>query len=210
VRCCCSFACGGALQTRSPHAPCACRPLREHATAGGTLSACARRRQGEDKAALLKAVAQALYASKICSYAQGMNIIRAKSMEKDWGIEMGSLARIWKARARAPRAGARHARASSGAGLCACLRAPGLLLAAGLTAGTRMASAHGMPSLKWCSELVVEPAVCRHCVGHPQPLQTRYTRAAREAGHTRAHRAAASSARSSWTRSGKRTARTPT
>jgi hypothetical protein len=75
------------------------------------LSACARRRQGEDKAALLKAVAQALYASKICSYAQGMNIIRAKSMEKDWGIEMGSLARIWKARARAPRAGARGAAA---------------------------------------------------------------------------------------------------
>ena len=75
------------------------------------MSACARRRQGEDKAALLKAVAQALYASKICSYAQGMNIIRAKSMEKDWGIEMGSLARIWKARARAPRAGARGAAA---------------------------------------------------------------------------------------------------
>jgi hypothetical protein len=24
--------------------------------------------------------------------------------------------------------------------------------------------------------------VCRHCVGHPQPFQTRYTRAAREAG----------------------------
>ena len=46
----------------------------------------------------MKEVAQALYASKICSYAQGMNIIRAKSMTKDWGIEMGSLARIWKAR----------------------------------------------------------------------------------------------------------------
>lgn len=57
-----------------------------------------RARQGEDKAALVKEVAQALYASKICSYAQGMNIIRAKSMAQDWGIEMGSLARIWKAR----------------------------------------------------------------------------------------------------------------
>ena len=55
-------------------------------------------RQGEDKAALVKEVAQALYASKICSYAQGMNIIRAKSMAQNWGIEMGSLARIWKAR----------------------------------------------------------------------------------------------------------------
>lgn len=39
---------------------------------------------------------QALYASKICSYAQGMNIIKAKSDEKKWGVNMGGLARIWK------------------------------------------------------------------------------------------------------------------
>ena len=48
----------------------------------------------------MKEVAAALYASKICSYAQGMNIIRAKSMVQNWGIEMGALARIWKARHR--------------------------------------------------------------------------------------------------------------
>ena len=41
-------------------------------------------------------VRQALYAAKICSYSQGMNIIRAKSIEKGWNINMGSLARIWK------------------------------------------------------------------------------------------------------------------
>ncbi len=41
--------------------------------------------QGIDKAALVKEVKQALYASKICSYAQGLNIIKAKSAEKSWG-----------------------------------------------------------------------------------------------------------------------------
>lgn len=41
-------------------------------------------------------VTQALYAAKICSYAQGMNLIRAKSMEKTWDLNLGELARIWK------------------------------------------------------------------------------------------------------------------
>ena len=58
----------------------------------------AARAQGIDKGALVKEVKQALYASKICSYAQGLNIIKAKSAEKDWGIDLGGLSRIWKAR----------------------------------------------------------------------------------------------------------------
>ena len=52
--------------------------------------------QGIDKAALVKEVKQALYASKICSYAQGLNIIKAKSAEKQWNVDIGSMARIWK------------------------------------------------------------------------------------------------------------------
>ena len=43
---------------------------------------------------------QALLASKICSYAQGMNVIKAKSAEQKWNINLGGLARIWKVRAR--------------------------------------------------------------------------------------------------------------
>ena len=54
--------------------------------------------QGIDKAALVKEVKQALYASKICSYAQGLNIIKAKSAEKQWDVDIGSMARIWKVR----------------------------------------------------------------------------------------------------------------
>ncbi|XP_062026969.1 6-phosphogluconate dehydrogenase, decarboxylating 3, chloroplastic [Rosa rugosa] len=51
---------------------------------------------GIDKKRLIDDVRQALYASKICSYAQGMNLLRAKSMEKGWNLNLGELARIWK------------------------------------------------------------------------------------------------------------------
>lgn len=52
--------------------------------------------QEVDKKKLIDDVRQALYASKICSYAQGMNLIRAKSVEKGWDLTLGELARIWK------------------------------------------------------------------------------------------------------------------
>ncbi|XP_071697436.1 6-phosphogluconate dehydrogenase, decarboxylating 1, chloroplastic-like [Rutidosis leptorrhynchoides] len=53
-------------------------------------------RSGVDKKRLIDDVRQALYASKICSYAQGMNLLRAKSVEKNWNLNFGELARIWK------------------------------------------------------------------------------------------------------------------
>lgn len=53
---------------------------------------------GVDKKQLVEDVKSALYASKICSYAQGMNIIKAKSSEQKWGVNLGGLARIWKVR----------------------------------------------------------------------------------------------------------------
>ncbi|CAN4115538.1 unnamed protein product [Withania somnifera] len=49
-----------------------------------------------DKNRLIDDVKQALYASKICSYAQGMNLLRAKSAEKGWNLNLGEMARIWK------------------------------------------------------------------------------------------------------------------
>jgi 6-phosphogluconate dehydrogenase len=52
--------------------------------------------QGVDKQQLVEDVAKTLYAAKICSYAQGMNIIKAKSAVKEWDIDLGALARIWK------------------------------------------------------------------------------------------------------------------
>lgn len=41
-------------------------------------------------------IRKALYASKICSYAQGMNLIRAAGLEGDWGLDLGAISRIWK------------------------------------------------------------------------------------------------------------------
>ncbi|MBX3278769.1 MAG: NADP-dependent phosphogluconate dehydrogenase [Acidobacteria bacterium] len=49
-----------------------------------------------DRAAAVAAVGDALYASKICSYAQGMNLIRAGSDHFNWGMNLGELSRIWK------------------------------------------------------------------------------------------------------------------
>ncbi len=41
-------------------------------------------------------VHHALYASKICSYAQGMNLIKAGSDEFGWHINLSEVARIWQ------------------------------------------------------------------------------------------------------------------
>lgn len=51
---------------------------------------------GVDKAALAEDVRKALYCAKVCSYAQGMNIIRAQSETSGWSVDLGGLARIWK------------------------------------------------------------------------------------------------------------------
>ena len=53
-------------------------------------------RYGGNKQELIDAVHDALYASKICSYAQGMSLIRRGSDEYNWNINLGELSRIWK------------------------------------------------------------------------------------------------------------------
>jgi 6-phosphogluconate dehydrogenase len=49
-----------------------------------------------DKKQLVDDVRHALYASKICSYAQGMNLLRVASRTHEWGLQLGRIARIWK------------------------------------------------------------------------------------------------------------------
>jgi 6-phosphogluconate dehydrogenase len=46
--------------------------------------------------AMIEAIHDALYAAKICSYAQGMNLIRAGSEKWNWDINLGEVSRIWK------------------------------------------------------------------------------------------------------------------
>jgi 6-phosphogluconate dehydrogenase len=53
-------------------------------------------RYNGDKQELIAAVHDALYASKICSYAQGMSLIRRGSDEYKWNVNLGELSRIWK------------------------------------------------------------------------------------------------------------------
>jgi len=50
----------------------------------------------EDKKALIEIVRQALYASKICSYAQGMSLIQKKGIREDWNLNLGKIASIWR------------------------------------------------------------------------------------------------------------------
>lgn len=52
--------------------------------------------QVEDKGMLIEDVKNALYCSKIMSYAQGMNLIREASKANEWNVNLGECARIWK------------------------------------------------------------------------------------------------------------------
>src|SRR5262249_8326116 len=58
----------------------------ERVAASKVLDGRLQNRYSGDKAELVKAVHDALYAAKICSYAQGMSLIRAGSHEYNWGI----------------------------------------------------------------------------------------------------------------------------
>lgn len=52
---------------------------------------------GDDEAAFIEDVRQALYASKIVAYSQGFDEIRAGAAEYDWRIDLGAVSRIWRA-----------------------------------------------------------------------------------------------------------------
>ncbi len=49
-----------------------------------------------DPKEMIKAIHDALFASKICSYAQGYALLRAGSDQHQWKINLGEVSRIWK------------------------------------------------------------------------------------------------------------------
>jgi 6-phosphogluconate dehydrogenase len=49
-----------------------------------------------DKATFINQVRDALYCSKICSYAQGMALLSAASSAEKYDLKLGEIARIWK------------------------------------------------------------------------------------------------------------------
>ncbi|TAE56369.1 MAG: NADP-dependent phosphogluconate dehydrogenase [Nostocales cyanobacterium] len=52
--------------------------------------------QFKDTRTFVNMVRDALYCSKICSYAQGMALISSASTAYNWGLNLGEMARIWK------------------------------------------------------------------------------------------------------------------
>jgi 6-phosphogluconate dehydrogenase len=49
-----------------------------------------------EKAAAVAAIQDALFASKVCSYAQGMDLFRAASERWSWNLNLSEIARIWQ------------------------------------------------------------------------------------------------------------------
>jgi 6-phosphogluconate dehydrogenase len=49
-----------------------------------------------DRAALVARVHDALYASKVISYAQGLDLMRTMSQKKGWGLDLAGIAGIWR------------------------------------------------------------------------------------------------------------------
>jgi len=50
-----------------------------------------------EKTEFVKAIGEALYASKICAYAQGYQLLREASQEYGWDLNYGEIARLWRA-----------------------------------------------------------------------------------------------------------------
>jgi 6-phosphogluconate dehydrogenase len=68
----------------------------EREIAGKRIKGPRAQRPRSDKNKFIQAVHDALYASKICSYAQGMNLIRKGSDQYHWDVDLSEMARIWK------------------------------------------------------------------------------------------------------------------
>src|SRR5690606_10659310 len=49
-----------------------------------------------DRDAFIQAVHDALYCSKICSYAQGFQLMSAAEAEYNWTLNFGEIAKIWR------------------------------------------------------------------------------------------------------------------
>jgi 6-phosphogluconate dehydrogenase len=68
----------------------------ERVAAGKKIKGPRVQRSRGPKEKLIQAVHDALYASKICSYAQGLSLIQKGSEEYKWGVNLSEMARIWK------------------------------------------------------------------------------------------------------------------
>lgn len=68
----------------------------ERVQAASQLAGPADSRYTGDHKALLSAVHDALYASKICSYAQGFALLKAAGTAYDWPLDFAAIAAVWR------------------------------------------------------------------------------------------------------------------
>ena len=84
------------LVTEAVYARCL-SALKDAPRAGEQSSARARRPSTRgDRKKFIEQVRQALYASKICSYAQGFVQMQAAAKEHDWPLDYGNIALLWR------------------------------------------------------------------------------------------------------------------
>ncbi|MBV7392463.1 NADP-dependent phosphogluconate dehydrogenase [Enterococcus alishanensis] len=69
----------------------------ERVNASKVLAAPAEYKYEGDKTELIEKIRQALYFSKLMSYAQGFSQLRTASKEYDWDLPFGDIAKIWRA-----------------------------------------------------------------------------------------------------------------
>ena len=67
----------------------------ERVAAGSVLSGPAAAFDG-DREAFIEDIRKALYASKVCSYAQGFQLLRLAAAEYGWDLKYGSIALMWR------------------------------------------------------------------------------------------------------------------
>jgi 6-phosphogluconate dehydrogenase len=71
--------------------------LKDERVAAAAVIPAAPQKFSGDRRALIADLEQALYASKIVSYAQGFQLMRAMSHERDWKLRLGEIAMLWRA-----------------------------------------------------------------------------------------------------------------
>jgi len=81
--------------TEAVFARCISAIKKERVAAAKLLSGPSATYQG-DRQAFIEAIRQALYASKICSYAQGFALMKEAGKEYGWELNFGEIAKIWR------------------------------------------------------------------------------------------------------------------
>ena len=68
----------------------------ERVAASKILKGPAKKKVAGSKKAIIQAIHDALYCSKICSYAQGFQLMREAQKEYNWKLDFGTIAQIWR------------------------------------------------------------------------------------------------------------------